>query len=138
MEKVSESQQRIEAVALQLFATRGSGIAVDAMLARCFKDAERFVAACAAHREGRPIMAPPPSGPELSNVSVPNCTRGFYRGKTEDYPLNMVSKRFGCLEKTARWHKFLLANPSATTIPELGWSEAEVNDARKVFPHYVG
>lgn len=80
-------------------------------------------------------------GPKLCDVCAPNLRRS--------HPHNLVSQRFGDLNKVNRISKWLEQNPTPESDPEelvtrinreftdLSWDMPTVNTARAVFPEYV-
>lgn len=115
--------------AAELFARRTAngvrGTLVEKVATDCFKDARIFLQVAAKVASGEISSEPAPANP-LSEVSAPNLKA--------THPHNMVSQRFGSLERVARVYEQLSANPALQELPELDWREAEVSLARLIFP----
>lgn len=102
--------------------------------------AEAFMAVRDKVRAGE-LKAVKPDGPVLADCCAPNLKR--------THPFNLVSQRFGSLEKVNRIAAFLDKNPTPEgepdeliakvnrEFPDLSWDLPAINTARTIFPAYV-
>lgn len=133
MAKDNQAAASVEQLATRLFADRTarnpSGRATEATVLACYRDAETFMQTMARIQAGE-LSPATPAGPQLAEASCPNLPK--------QHPLNMVSSRFGNLQRVQELHAKLEADPKIETIEDLGWGKQEVITAREVFPHYAG
>lgn len=108
----------------------------------CYKKATAFLAVRDKIRSGEINVEPTKEakGVQLSTCSAPNLKKS--------HPLNLVSQRFGNLDRVNRIKLWLDKNPTPERdpsdlvprlqreFPDLEWGVAEINVAREVFPHY--
>lgn len=105
-----------------------------------FKKAEMFLAVRDKVRNGE-LSTTKPTGPQLADCCCPN--------QHKLHPHNLVSQRFGDLNKVNRIAAFLARNPPSQDRPEtdiaeavnrefsdLSWKDSEVKIARAIFPAY--
>ena len=128
MEAISS---QIEDKAFHLFAARTAmGYAkrgVDQLALNCFRDAEAFLNVAKKIRTGEATVKAP-VGKQLATASAPNLK--------PTHPLNMVSQRFGDINRVKKIYDQLLASPSMEKLEEFDWGKQEVETARLVFPTY--
>jgi hypothetical protein len=105
-----------------------------------FKQAEEFVAVRAKVKSGA-LKTEEPDGPQLAGFCAPNLKR--------TNPHNLVSQRFGNLQRVETIYTWLSRNPTPENDPEdlvhrfnhqypdLGWTLPEINVARIIFPAYI-
>lgn len=106
-----------------------------------YEKAEAFLAVRDRVRSGT-LKPEQPKGPRLAPFSAPNMSK--------THPHNLVSERFGSLERVAKINKWLEANPTPERDPEdlvpqvnrafgdLNWDLPALNTARVIFPAYCG
>lgn len=115
--------------AAELFARRTAngvrGTLVEKVATDCFKDATIFLQVAAKVAAGEISSEPAPANP-LSEVSAPNLK--------PTHPHNLVSQRFGSIERVARIYQQLSDNPALQELSDLDWREPEVTLARMIFP----
>lgn len=102
-----------------------------------YKKAEAFIAVRDRVRSGE---AKPVKADVLADCSAPNLK--------PTHPFNLVSQRFGSLEKVNRIAQFLDKHPTPAgepdelvgsinrAFPELSWDIPMINTARAIFPAY--
>ncbi len=127
-------QEDVCSLAERLFAAKRSvsarfGTRDDAVAA--FKEARAFLDVRADFESGK-LDARPSNEPELSDVSCPN--------ERKTHPHNMVSKRFGDLNRVKKILDELKSNPTiqAYSGGEIEWTPGQTDLARLIFPTYVG
>lgn len=109
----------------------------DQLAMDCYRRAESFLAIRDKLRDGK-VTVPKPDG--MADCRAPN--------QPPHYPLNMISRQHGDLNKVNRVYKWLDANPPSDdepalvnrfhqAFPELSWPLPEINRARVIFPVYV-
>lgn len=103
--------------------------------------AEAFLAVRDKARAGE-LKAVKSDTPVLADCFAPNLKR--------NHPFNLVSQKFGDLNKVNRIAKWLDVNPTPESEPEelvsrinrefpdLSWDQPAINTARAIFPEYVG
>ena len=104
-----------------------------------FRAAEAFLAVRDMHREGK-LTTEKAKGPQLADCCSPNLPR--------THPYNMVSSRFGNLDRVAKVKAWLDSHPNPESeqeqlipdlnraFPEISWDLATINLARSIFPAY--
>lgn len=122
----------IEQRAFELFTARRAqlGLRGDAeqIAAECYRDAEAFSNVAQRVRSGE-APAARSAGPQLSDCCAPNLK--------PTHPVNMVSQRFGTLDRVQQIHAQLQADEKLDSLPEYEWGQSEVNTARTLFPAFV-
>lgn len=138
-----QPQTEIDTIALEIFSkfvaaqpTRsGEQMAIGA-----YRAAEQFLAVRARVRAGE-LQPAKVEGPQLSEASCPN--------QRPTHPVNLVSQRFGNLEKANRIRVWLSQNPTPEKdegelvdrlnrqFPELSWDMPTINTARVLLPAYA-
>lgn len=123
-----ELQQR----AFELFTARRAaiGLQVDAVeLAKaCYRDARSFLEVSSKVDAGE-ISIDLPKGPQLSDCCAPNLK--------PTHPINLVSQRFGSLQRVRDVFERLDRDPTMDSLPEYEWGPVEVNCARSLLPSFV-
>lgn len=137
-----QSTSELDDLAFRIYAERvssgrgGEHIAVDA-----YRKAADFVAVRDKMRAGE-LNPQKPVGPQLADCSSPNLPKS--------HPYNLVSQRFGSLERVAKVKAWLDKNPTpesdpseliprlSAAFPDLAWDLPTINAARQIFPAYVG
>ncbi|MSR60299.1 MAG: hypothetical protein EXS05_22105 [Planctomycetaceae bacterium] len=131
----------LEAIAFEIYkqtVSHGSAIANERQAIDAFAKADTFIAVRERARAGK-LEIKKPVGKQLADCSAPNLP--------ETHPHNIVSQRFGSLEKVLRIKKWLDENPPTEDqtylIPkvnrafDLSWKVPELNLARTIFHEYV-
>ncbi len=113
----------------------GEPLAIDS-----YRKAEEFLRVRDAMRAGE-LTTKKPTGPQLSEVSAPNLK--------PTHPHNLVSQRFGDLQRVNRIKQWLDKNPTPEADPQeltskfnrefgdLGWATQDIALARTIFPEYA-
>jgi hypothetical protein len=134
MAKDTQTAASVEQLATRLFADRTarnpSGRATEATVLACYRDAETFMQTMAKIQAGE-LSPVAPVGPQLADASCPNLK--------PTHPLNMISSRYGNLERVQQLHARLAADPKIDELKEgdLDWDKQAVITAREVFPHFA-
>lgn len=104
-----------------------------------YREAEMFLAVREKVRAGE-VKPKAPEGPQLCDCSAPNMRK--------THPHNLVSQRFGNLDRVSRIKQWFDQNQMAENdsdelvtkinhdFPDLGWDLPAVNTARAIFPDY--
>lgn len=133
-EKIDELQD----MAFRLFAERTSRAnakrGAEQLAKQCFTDAADFLAVAKSVATGG-VKAAKPAGPQLAEWCCPNMGRELGI-RPEDHPLNIVSKRYGSLEKVRKYYDRIKSD-HVTELPELNWGPDQVSLAREIFPAYL-
>jgi hypothetical protein len=128
-----DTSDRVEQLATRLFADRTArypgGQATEAAVLACYRDAEVFLQTLQKIQSGE-LSAKAPEGPQLADAHCPNLK--------PTHPLNMVSQRYGNLDRVRELHAKLTADPKIEELPDMDWDKHAVQTARDVFPAYVG
>lgn len=130
-QKMEMLSSQIEEKAFHLFAARTAvGFAkrgVEQIAMNCFRDAESFLTVAKNIRSGE-LSVKPLVGKQLATVSAPNLK--------PTHPLNMVSQRFGNINRVKKIYEQLMAEPTLEKIEEFDWGKPEIETARLIFPTY--
>lgn len=134
----------VDRIALTIFAERAARGPMrrdgEAEAANAYRQADAFLKAQAKFRSGE-LSFKKPEGPQLCECSAPNLP--------ETHPHNLVSKRFGDLERVKTLKAWLDLNPTPAGDPTelvtrfnkafkgLDWDLAAVGTARTIFSSYV-
>lgn len=128
----SAGDEILEQRAFDLFTARRAQLglrgAAEQVAAECYRDAEAFLEVARRVRSGEPPAARP-AGPQLADCSAPNLK--------PTHPFNMVSQRFGKLDRVQEIHILLQSDEKLDSLPELEWGVSEVQTARTLFPAFV-
>lgn len=129
-------------LAFQLFAAKSAslplGRAGKMQAEDAYRQADAFLAVRAQAREGK-LSPDKPAGPQLADCSCPNVK--------PTHPLNLVSRRFGDLQRVNRIKAWLDRNPTPQDEPDeltarlnrefgLDWDTPQVSLARATFGAY--
>ena len=131
-EKLPARDDVIEQRAFELFTARRAQLglrgAAEQIAAECYRDAEAFFSVADRVRAGE-APAAKPAGPQLADCCAPNLK--------PTHPVNMVSQRFGTLERIQEIHTRLQADEKIDSLPEYEWGLSEIHTARTLFPAFV-
>lgn len=134
MAETKNKNQEIAELGERLFAAkrsmpRQSGAQQDAVLS--LREARIFIDARSDFESGK-LDTRTHEGPELSDCSCPN--------EKKTHPHNLVSKRFGNLERVKKVLAELEADKriEAYESGDISWSVSQTNLARLIFPAYAG
>jgi hypothetical protein len=131
--KAEHNPEELQAYAFELFAERSSrGVAqvqAEQLAVQCFQSARTFMDVAARVKSQGGVMLAAPEGKQLADACAPNLK--------QTHPLNLVSQRFGNLEKVRQINAKLEADPKIEELPDLDWGKSEVNTARTLFPAYA-
>ena len=122
----------IEQRAFQLFSARRAQLGLrglaEQIAAECYRDAEAFLTVAERVRAGE-APAAKPTGPQLADCCAPNLKA--------THPINMVSQRFGKLDRVQEIHDRLQTDEKLDSLPEYDWGLSEIHTARTLFPAFV-
>lgn len=130
-EKQAAQDSQIERRAFDLFTARRAAFGVQQNAAdvakQCFRDARAFIDVSQKIADGE-MSIELPKGPQLADCCAPNLK--------PTHPVNMVSQRFGNLQRVKEINARLEANEKLETLEEYDWGIPEVNSARNLFPKF--
>jgi hypothetical protein len=115
--------------AAELFARRTAngirGIQVEKVAIDCFEHAQIFLSVADRVASGEISSAPTPPNP-LNEACAPNLKK--------THPHNLVSQRFGNINRVKAIMDKLQQNPTLTELEDLEWKEQEIVLAKLIFP----
>lgn len=136
----SELDEKAFEIFKETIAKSATGRGGEQQARAAYMKAEAFLAVRESVRSGE-LKPAKQDGPALTDCCAPNLHRM--------HPHNLVSRRFGDLNKVQRVHQWLNKNPTPehdpallvdrmkNEFPELQWEMPSINTARAIFPAYV-
>lgn len=137
---IAEKTRELDEIAMRIFdeRLRHNSLLIERTTLDSYKLAEQWLSVRDGIRAGT-ISTAKDTGPKLADVSAPNLS--------QTHPLNLVSRRFGNLDRVNQINAWLVANPTGDEpekmvaalnkkFGDLNWGFNEIYIARETFPKY--